>query len=108
MIENSDNGRRNTTDSNNIAPLQIEKVRNVISQIKTHSVSLAHEGVDVNALSDHIATIERELEEPGPRHSQIRDALLHLQIGFGKMDQKLISSGAFTLLNQVLGTGVPS
>lgn len=108
MVENSDKGGQNATDSNNIAPLQIDKIQNVISQIKTHSASLAHEGVDINTLSDHIATIERELEEPGPKHSQIRDALMLLQIGFGKMDQKLISSGAFTLLNQVLGTGVPS
>jgi hypothetical protein len=108
MVDNSDKGGQNATDSNNIAPLQIEKVRNVISQIKTHSVSLAHEGVDINALSDHIATIEGELEEPSPRHSQIRDALINLQMSVGKVEEKLISSGALTLLNQILGTGVPS
>jgi len=108
MIESSNEGDRKATKTHDAVPLHIEKVRNVISQIKTHSASLAHEGVDIDALSDHIVTIERELDKPRPRHSQIRDALVFLQIGFGKMDQKLISSGAFFLLNQVLGTGVPS
>ena len=108
MVDISDKSRRGAANSDNIASLQIEKVRNIVSQIKTHSVSLVGEGVDINALSDHIATIERELEKAGPRHSQIRDALMLLQVGFGKLDQKLIASGAFTLLNQILGTGVPS
>ena len=108
MIQNSNEDSSKITGNNDAAPLHIEKVRNVISQIKTHSGSLVHEGVDMNSLSDHITTIERELERPSPRHSRIRDALEHLQIGFGRMDQTLISSGALALLNQVLGTGVPS
>lgn len=108
MVENSDERSQSATEGDNMAPLQIEKVRDVVSQIKRHSMSLAGEGVDIDAISGHIATIERELKTAEPRHSQIRDALVLLQIGFGRMDQKLISSGAFTLLNQILGTGVPS
>lgn len=108
MIESSDNGGRNIPEDNGLDSLHIDKVRNVIAQIKTHSASLASEGVDIKSMSDHIATIEREFDKSGPQHSQVRDALVLLQTSFGKMDQKLISSGAFTLLNQVLGTGVPS
>lgn len=108
MTERSNKDCRDVLENNSSVPLHIDKVRNVISQIKTHSDSLAREGVDIHSLSSHIATIERELEKPGPQHSQIRDALVLLQIGFGKIDQKLISSSALTLLNQVLGTGIPS
>lgn len=65
MVENLDQGDLDGTDRNDTPLLQIEKVRNVISQIKTHSVSLAHEGHDIDALADHISAIERELEERG-------------------------------------------
>lgn len=108
MTKGSDKSGHSIPEDKSSGSLHIDNVRSVISQIKTHSASLASEGVDIKSLSDHIATIERELDKPGPQHSQIRDALVLLQTSFGKMDQKLISSGAFTLLNQVLGTGVPS
>lgn len=108
MTERSNKDCRNVLENHGSASLHIDKVRNAISQIKTHSASLTREGVDIHSLFNHIATIERELEKPSPQHSQIRDALVLLQIGFGKMDQKFISSGAFALLNQILGTGVPT
>jgi AbiTii len=87
------------------APLNVEKVKNLVAQIKSQSESLANEGVETTALTSALEKIEGHLAKAD--ETLLRKALGELQSILTKAAGGLVSTGALTLLHHILGTGVP-
>ncbi|MFI5011861.1 MAG: hypothetical protein ACHQAY_05905 [Hyphomicrobiales bacterium] len=83
--------------------LHVDKVRDLIHQIKSDDAIKAHD----EELSDHIAAIEEELGRDEPHHPTLKSLLDGLRTTSLEATEALINSGAMTLLNEILGTGVP-
>lgn len=87
------------------APLNIERARNLVTQIKSQSESLINEGVEAAALTSVLEKIEAHLSTKN--ESLLRKALGELQSIMTKAVGGIVSTGALGLLHQILGTGVP-
>ncbi|MDA9494042.1 hypothetical protein [Bradyrhizobium sp. CCBAU 11361] len=87
------------------APLSIERVRNLVSQVKAHTHTLTNEGVDGRELAQALAAIEAQIQNQDT--SLLRLALKRLQEVIVKASGSLVAQGVLALLHQVLGTGVP-
>jgi hypothetical protein len=87
------------------APMNVEKVRNLVSQIRSQADTLANEGVEATALTAALEKIEGHLAKAD--ETLLRKALGELHSILTKAAGGLVSTGALTLLHQILGTGVP-
>lgn len=87
------------------APLNIDQVKNLISQVKSHSATLQAEGVDESQLSTVLDKIEHHLAKSD--QSLLRTALGELETVVAKAAGGLVSTGIVGLLHQIFGTGIP-
>ena len=87
------------------APLNVEKVRNLVSQIKAHAKTLTNEGVDGDALASALEAVEKQMAAEHP--TLLGHALSELEKVIVKASGSLVAQGVVALLHQVLGTGVP-
>jgi hypothetical protein len=87
------------------APLNVEKIRNLVAQINSQTEHLANEGVEATALISVLERIETHLAKLN--ESLLRKALGELKSILTDAAGGLVSTGALALLNQILGTGVP-
>jgi hypothetical protein len=85
--------------------LNVDKVRNLVAQIKSQAEHLANEGVETSALGAVLEKIEIHIAKPN--ESLLRKALGELQSIMTDAAGGLVSTGALALLHQILGTGVP-
>jgi hypothetical protein len=99
-------GVGNTSADITNAPINIEQVKNLVSQIKSHSEALSNEGIDPATLATALAAVEAQLEKGKP--SLLRHALDDLGKIMTKAAGGLISAGVIGILHQILGTGVPT
>jgi hypothetical protein len=83
--------------------LPVEKVRDLVDQIKSHEATQAHG----EELDSHVTALETELGKEEPRHSTLASLLDGLRGLSADATEALINSGAMNLLNEILGTGVP-
>jgi hypothetical protein len=82
---------------------QVDKVRDLIRQIKSHDATKAHE----EELETHVSAIEEELDRDKPHPSRLASLLEGLRTLSAEATEALMKSGTMTLLNEILGTGVP-
>jgi hypothetical protein len=87
------------------APLNIDKVKNLVSQIKSHASTLTNEGVDGDALARAIEAVEKHLTAEHP--TLLRHALSELEKVVVKASGSLVAQGVLAVLHQILSTGVP-
>jgi hypothetical protein len=100
-------GVGNTSADITNAPINIDQVKNLIAQVKSHSKALTNEGVDSAALAKALAAVEGQLgKEKEP--SLLRHALNDLEKVMIKATGGLVSAGVVALVHQILGTGVPT
>jgi hypothetical protein len=95
------------SDITSTSSIQVERVANLLSQIKSHSTALAQEGLNEQDILRRVSAIEAELHKPTPDHQIIRSLLTGLRSVVVGAAQGLLTSGLLSLLNQILGTGVP-
>lgn len=88
------------------APVNVDKVRNLVSQVKSSASALTNEGVDGEALAAAIKAIEQQLSAEHP--TLLRHALSELEKVVVKASGSLVAQGVLAVLHQILGTGVPS
>ena len=100
-------GVGNTAADVSSSAIQVDRVEQLLSQIKSHSSGLAREGLDEHDLLHRLAAVEAELKKPSPDHKIIRTLLTELKAVVAGATQGLLSTGVLALLNQILGTGVP-
>jgi hypothetical protein len=98
-------GTGNTSGDITSAPLNVDRVRNLVSQIRSQADNLANEGVETTALASVLERIEAHLAKPN--ESLLRKTLVELQAIITDAAGGLVSTGALALLHQLLGTGVP-
>jgi hypothetical protein len=99
-------GVGNTAADVSSSAIQVDRVEQLLSQIKSHSSGLAREGLDEDDLLRRVAAIEAELKKPSPNHRILRALLTELKAIIVGTAQGLLSTGVLSLLNQILGTGV--
>jgi AbiTii len=87
-------------------PLNVEQVKNLISQVKSHSATLQDEGVDQSQLATVLDKIEDHLADSD--ESLLRKALGELETVVTEAAGGLVSTGILALLHQILGTGIPA
>ena len=100
-------GVGNSAGDITFSPLQIDRVRDLVNQIKTHSATLRHEGMDEAKLLQRVRQIEAELAKTTPDVSFLQQLLNGLKVAVATTAQGLVSSGLLSMINQILGTGVP-
>jgi hypothetical protein len=96
-------GVGNTSGDITSAPLNIEKVKTLVSQVKSNASSLVNEGVSEDALMQCISSLEQILKKPN--QGLLKKGLEALQTAVLKATGGLVSTGVLTLLHQMLGTG---
>lgn len=86
--------------------IDVEQVKNLVSQIKSRSRDLVAEGVNAADLTAALKVIEQNItaKTPGP----LRQGLGELQKVVAKATGGLIAHGVLALLHQIVGTGVPT
>jgi hypothetical protein len=99
-------GVGNTAGDITNAPLDIEQVKNLISQVKSHAHGLTNEGVDGAELSAAIKSLEEAIAAKKP--GLIRAGLNELQKVVAKAAGGLLAHGVLGLLHTILATGVPN
>ena len=87
------------------APVNVDKVRNLVSQVKSSHSALTNEGVDGEALAAAIKGIEQQLSAEHP--TLLRHALSELEKVVVKASGSLVAQGVLAVLHQILGTGIP-
>jgi hypothetical protein len=87
--------------------LQIDHVQNLVNEIKSHVAALSSEGLDEQELMQRIEALEAELRKRTPDRGVIANLLTELRSIVAETARGIVSSGLVTLLNQILGTGVP-
>jgi hypothetical protein len=87
--------------------LPVDKVRDLVRDLKTQAQSLPEEHPHAEELQGHVARLETELARDEPHHATLASLLDGLRGLSVEANQVLINSGAMTLLNEILGTGVP-
>ena len=87
------------------SPVNIDKVRNLVSQVKSSASALTNEGVDGEALTAAIKAIEHQLSAEHP--TLLRHALSELEKVVVKASGSLLAQGVLAVLHQILGTGIP-
>jgi hypothetical protein len=99
-------GVGNTARDVTSTPIDLDQVRKLVAQIKSHAGGLKEEGIDAKALADCLQQIENEVKRKNV--PLLRKALETLNDVVAKTADGLISTGIGALLHQILGTGVPS
>jgi hypothetical protein len=88
--------------------IQVDKVRDLIQQVRENSDALAAKGADKAALHAHVDKLEAEMKKPEPDHGAISDTLAALETTVGEAEETLEKTGVLRFLNVVFGTGVPN
>jgi hypothetical protein len=90
-----------------VSSLSIDKVRDFINQVKSHTELLVREGVDKTELSSKLGELEKVVAANAST-SVLAKALEELKGTLMTAAGKVVASGVLALLNQMLGTGVPT
>ena len=93
----------NEKGEGNTPQLPVDKVRDLVDQIKSHEATQPHG----EELETHVTALEEELGKQEPHHTTLASLLDGLRGLSTEATEALINSGAMNLLNEILGTGVP-
>jgi hypothetical protein len=101
-------GAGNASGNIEARDINVDQVRNLLGQLKQHVIELEKAGADRSRLEERVASLELELAKGAPDRSLLRGALTDIRNALSGAAGSLIASGALQMLNQILGTGMPS
>jgi AbiTii len=101
-------GVGNTAGDVTLGQADLERVRGLVDQLRTHVDELSAAGADGSTLLARLDQLELELKKPTPTASVLRGLLVDVRNAVAGAAGNLMASGTMTLINQILGTGVPS
>lgn len=90
------------------AAIEAAAVESLIEQIRQNFTQLVSLGIDNKRLEDSLQKIEIALGEHRPDQGRLRSLLVDLRAIVTGAAGNLVASGAIQMINQILGTGVPS
>ena len=90
-----------------VATLSIDKVRDFINQVKPHTEQLVREGIDGKELSAKLGALQKSVDSNASA-PVLAKLLEELKGTLTAAAGKVVASGVLSLLNQVMGTGVPA
>ncbi|QEL21726.1 hypothetical protein FQV39_03390 [Bosea sp. F3-2] len=105
---NGNLGAGNSIDSLAVGDNSVDSARSVVSQLRANADALASASSDSAHFLDRLERLERHLAEPKADPSFVKAALNDLRAALSGAAGNLIASGAVSLLNGVLGTGIPT
>jgi hypothetical protein len=100
-------GAGNVSGNVTMRDLDLNRVGDVTRQLLPHVADLAAAGADGPALKASLDQLKAELQKPTPAPSVLRGLLVDVRNAISGAAGNLIATGATTLLNQLLATGVP-
>ena len=103
VIEMNANAEGERDGDGNSPRLLVDKVRDVVDQIKSHEATQPHG----EELESHLTALEAELGKEEPHHTTLASLLDGLRGLSAEASEALINSGVMNLMNEILGTGVP-
>jgi hypothetical protein len=83
-------------------------VHELANQLRVHASELSEAGADVETLKARLDALDAELGKPTPATSVLRGLLVDTRNAIAGAAGNLIATGATALINQILGTGVPT
>jgi hypothetical protein len=101
-------GVGNTAADVSSSVIQVDHVEQLLNQIKSHSAGLVKEGLNEQDLLRRVTEIESELKKTSPDQGVLRRLLTGLKSVVEGTAQGLLTTGVLSLLNQILGVGVPT
>jgi hypothetical protein len=101
-------GTGNTAGDVTVGGLDTKLVSDLAAQLKLHVDQLAAAGADGPTLRTRLDQLEAELRMPSPTTSVLRGLLVDVRNAVAGAAGNLMATGATALINQILGTGVPS
>nr|WP_249816387.1 hypothetical protein [Bradyrhizobium sp. 180] len=101
-------GNHNSVGSITVGTISIDAARSVVSQLRANAAALAELTADPAGFNERLQKVEQEVMKPKPDPSLVKAALTDIRAALSGAAGNLIASGAVTLLNNVLGTGVPA
>jgi hypothetical protein len=100
-------GAGNVAGDITVRDLDLQLVSKVAKQLTEHADELREAGAD-SKLQAHLNALEVELNKTKPTSSTVRGLLVDVRNALAGAAGNLISTGAIILINQILGTGVPT
>ena len=98
----------NTAGDVTLGEVDLERVRGLVDQVRAHVDELSAAGADGSTLRARLDQLELELKKSTPATSVLRGLLVDVRNAVAGAAGNLMASGTLTLINQILGTGVPS
>jgi hypothetical protein len=98
-------GVGNTAGNVTLGQADLERVRDLVDQLKANADGLIAAGADGSTLRARLDQLELELKKPTP---VLRGLLVDVRNAVAGAAGNLMASGAMNLINQILGTGVPA
>jgi hypothetical protein len=88
--------------------IDTEAIRAFIKQVRQHEKELVHAGIERQKLEDTLTRLDAELQKTTPDQPALVSGLVALRDVVVEASGSLVASGVISMLNQILGTGVPS
>jgi AbiTii len=88
--------------------LRVDQISSIIPQLRTHRAELAAAGVDGPTLDERLNALEKAIANQHTDQSFLRGLLVDLRNCLSGAAGSLVATGAISLLNMMLGTGVPT
>jgi len=101
-------GNHNSVGSITVGTISIDAAKSVVSQIRANASTLADLTANPASFNERLQRVEQELKSAKPDPSLVKALLTDIRATLSGAAGNLIASGAVTLLNNVLGTGVPA
>lgn len=101
-------GVGNTTDNVSVRSMDVKLLASLIAQLKASTNELTAAGADGATLNARLASLEAEIRKAAPASSVLRGLLVDVRNAVAGAAGSLMASGAIALINQLLGTGVPT
>lgn len=101
-------GAGHVTGDVTLQEINLELLRELVAQLKSHLTELIRAGADGASLNARLGELEAELRKPRPATSKLRGFLVDIRNAVAGAAGNLMATGAIAIVNQILGTGVPS
>jgi hypothetical protein len=101
-------GVGNTAGDVTLVQADLERVRDLADQLRAHVDELSAAGADGSTLRARLDELELELKKSTPPTSVLRGLLVDVRNALAGAAGNLMASGAMTLINKILATGVPA
>jgi hypothetical protein len=101
-------GHGNVSGNITVSDLKTEQIGSIIPQLRAHRDELVAAGAHGPTLDDRLNALEKALANPQPDHGFLKGLLTDLRNCLSGAAGSLVATGAISMLNMMLGTGVPA